>query len=133
MCLEHEGEDGAIPEIFCNDERCGQVFHKACIVEVCVCVCVCVCMCSCVHVCACLCLNVHMHGVCTYALCLRSIPANTPILSIMYPVLTTQWIRTRPESRMTFNTILGLCPYCKQVHCACWPYVRMSVSSTPSG
>lgn len=30
-------------------------------------------------------------------------------------ILTLQWIRTRPESRMSFDTLFGRCPYCQQV------------------
>ena len=32
MCLVDD--DGEVPDIFCNDERCLQVFHKACLVQV---------------------------------------------------------------------------------------------------
>ena len=32
MCLVDDDEE--VPDIFCNDERCLQVFHKACLVQV---------------------------------------------------------------------------------------------------
>jgi hypothetical protein len=89
ICYAYE-LDGEPPSKACDNPRCAQPFHAACLGEVrpmprwraapswltrppCVCVCVCV------------------HA---------------------------QWLRALPTTRQSYQTLFGACPYCNEVRCA---------------
>lgn len=97
--------DSAIPDQVCNDPRCGQPFHQACLYEVNT-------------------LIYHSYTLLTHHYSSHTIfnehkrlgrGCFSLTLSTEFILLSSQWLRGLPTSRQSFNIVFGECPYCSKV------------------